>query len=174
MIRHLKKSTVFQFPSNGKAYPKSAAANGNILEIEFQFPSNGKAYPKFTWPLLGRGRARVSIPFKRESVSKVTYFDFQRASIWEFQFPSNGKAYPKRVGLRRNNNVKIVSIPFKRESVSKGEKKQLRSPLLSVFQFPSNGKAYPKLIALETPEEHTETFVSIPFKRESVSKETPF
>ena len=86
---------MFQFPSNGKAYPKSDAADtlmanhsfnslqtgkhiqsSNHLQphyqiILFQFPSNGKAYPKY--PAIFHihvCRAKVSIPFKRESISK--------------------------------------------------------------------------------------------------------
>ena len=89
----------FQFPSNGKAYPKNAriadindqkSTRFNSLQtgkriqssqhkkyygehIGFQFPSNGKAYPK----------AKKSPPLTAEAIL--------------FQFPSNGKAYPKRV-----------------------------------------------------------------------------
>ena len=36
----------FQFPSNGKAYPKTTEATETDLNTMFQFPSNGKAYPK--------------------------------------------------------------------------------------------------------------------------------
>ena len=37
----------FQFPSNGKAYPKPAQVLAFLADNEmFQFPSNGKAYPK--------------------------------------------------------------------------------------------------------------------------------
>ena len=38
---------VFQFPTNGKAYPKLGKTT--VTETggtEFQFPTNGKAYPK--------------------------------------------------------------------------------------------------------------------------------
>ena len=64
----------------------------------------------------------VSIPFKRESVSKVAAIAAIAAVLaLLFQFPSNGKAYPKdsyRVSVKLK--MKKVSIPFKRESVSKG------------------------------------------------------
>ena len=36
----------FQFPSNGKAYPKVTVTTPDGLKKKFQFPSNGKAYPK--------------------------------------------------------------------------------------------------------------------------------
>ena len=61
----------FQFPSNGKAYPKIALANPETVGfIKFQFPSNGKAYPK-------------------------VYVPYISSTNRQFQFPSNGKAYPK-------------------------------------------------------------------------------
>ena len=40
-------------------------------------------------------RFLVSIPFKRESISKVIEKQKALDIIFEFQFPSNGKAYPK-------------------------------------------------------------------------------
>ena len=86
-------------------------------------------------------RTRVSIPFKRESVSKAYSKPLPPKYYW-FQFPSNGKAYPK-LGLVPRLAAPCVSIPFKRESVSKA------------FIFVSI------VVGL---------IVSIPFKRESVSK----
>ena len=84
----------FQFPSNGKVYLKVLTGISNFTMREFQFPSNGKVYLKpmtrseinailFQFPSNGKvylkvpQRARsahlttkVSIPFKRESVSQ--------------------------------------------------------------------------------------------------------
>ena len=162
---------------------------------KFQFPSNGKAYPKWCQILMipRLSQKRVSIPFKRESVSKVNFnhqtgeytqevsIPFKRESVSKekqrplrhlprqsfnslqtgkriqsqfdlfmgwltamFQFPSNGKAYPKSIMWGTEPSaIVVVSIPFKRESVSKGS---CRKPSRSGrrFQFPSNGKAYPK------------------------------
>ena len=87
----------------------------------FQFPSNGKAYPKFVILKAGGG-SKVSIPFKRESISKeigkacleaieecLVSIPFKRESIskvggdWKYALIQQG-----------------VSIPFKRESISKG------------------------------------------------------
>ena len=115
---------VFQFPSNGKAYPK----NPLNLELEaattlpmFQFPSNGKAYPKSAAHAMAiYSYMQVSIPFKRESVSKDHTRSTRNAWQTQFPFPSNGKAYPKE------NLLKIDA---------KGDR----------FPFPSNGKAYPKI-----------------------------
>ena len=90
------------------------------------------------------GKVGVSIPFKRESISKDRISCVERIESFEFQFPSNGKAYLK--GNKRSNHQNIpwrVSIPFKRESISKD----------GIF------------VSLKE-----ENFVSIPFKRESISK----
>ena len=38
---------------------------------------------------------KVSIPFKRESISKDIMENDEIEDEGEFQFPSNGKAYPK-------------------------------------------------------------------------------
>ena len=89
---------LFQFPSNGKVYPKATLEEIHCFYLNgFQFPSNGKVYPKsqdegFSYPY---STLYVSIPFKRESVSKVLFY-------------------------RLRIKGKEVSIPFKRESVSKG------------------------------------------------------
>ena len=136
---------------------------------EFQFPSNGKVYPKRG---AGRGRGtagKVSIPFKRESVSKASVLNRPHpVESQKFQFPSNGKVYPK-----------FHQYAEKRNTVE--------------FQFPSNGKVYPKTMKGTRPLSNPESFnslqtgkciqrticndcvsfvcnVSIPFKRESVSK----
>ena len=65
-------------------------------------------------------RRWVSIPFKREGVSKGEK-PVEEGATDEFQFPSNGKVYPK-----------------------KGEKMKNLFLALITFQFPSNGKVYPK------------------------------
>ena len=39
-------SIKFQFPPNGKAYPKTNDDEPIDTDVEFQFPTNGKAYPK--------------------------------------------------------------------------------------------------------------------------------
>ena len=65
--------------------------------FSFQFPSNGKVYPKRRNSSPGRNRGGgVSIPFKRESISKAENSGCKRGG-YEFQFPSNGKVYPKTV-----------------------------------------------------------------------------
>ena len=118
----------FQFPSNGKAYPKPALLGGvrDTRTRTFQFPSNGKAYPKLTIETQATEEqvfVWVSIPFKRESLSKVAERNRGCQLIHWFQFPSNGKAYPKRLSVKSGKGKFTI-----------------------LFQFPSNGKAYPKII----------------------------
>ena len=134
----------FQFPSNGKAYPKSPYKFFRQLHLNlFQFPSNGKAYPKKTG---SRGTKISGESFNSLQTGKriqSLVLDMAQGIKGEFQFPSNGKAYPKEVPLQQFAGYR-VSIPFKRESVSKVTKTSLKFNLHLLFQFPSNGKAYPK------------------------------
>ena len=116
----LRPVNVFPFPSNVKAYPKVVFRINHLTDLQFQFPSNVKAYPKCRWSsnLFSR-TVQVSIPFKRESLSKVNS-EFSLATI------------------------NTVSIPFKREGVSKDRKTKYLVFSVVEFPFPSNGKAYPK------------------------------
>ena len=143
----------FQFPSNGKVYPKAVAFLKFRLTTNgaFQFPSNGKVYPK-TRRSRGRG---------------------ERAGK-SFNSLQTGKCIQRYPNLSTSTYLAdLVSIPFKRESVSKvnpcrhrstgsrtrfnslqtGKCIQRETPTASVdapdrelFQFPSNGKVYPKII----------------------------
>ena len=167
-------SAEFQFPSNGKVYPKLV---GNLKPVQmipvvFQFPSNGKVYPKkkdeFRIPRradhvsipfkresvskdIGRSDAfgrqmRVSIPFKRESVSKVGFVLMIGCGKSEtVSIPFKRESVSKGESYDTIEECNRVSIPFKRESVSKVPKTLTtltRPP--KPFQFPSNGKVYPK------------------------------
>ena len=113
--------------------------------------------------------ATVSIPFKRESLSKDVRSDHNQRSGKRFQFPSNGKVYPKtRSGTQltmkhKGFNSLQTGKPIQSERASEVEK-----ILIRMFQFPSNGKAYPKV--LEGEKRCEKIWVSIPFKRESLSK----
>ena len=145
-------------------------ADGRLADA-FQFPSNGKAYPKLLGVLLAMRLQKVSIPFKRESVSKgrqvrqsfspeEVSIPFKRESVSKdgtrdgipgvkvtsFQFPSNGKAYPK---LRRYRSETSPAHAFQFPSNGKAYpkwEKDLKDHGPYPFQFPSNGKAYPKQI----------------------------
>ena len=91
---------------------------------------------------------KVSIPFKRESISEPG---------------GSGRVY---------STVNNVSIPFKRESISElPVQAQAPTDADDKFQFPSNGKVY--LNSLEQSRRRGACcHVSIPFKRESISELT--
>ena len=73
----------FPFPSNGKAYPKGDVTSSIVVGGDvFQFPSNGKGYPKHRWCTCCAGdHDHVSIPFKRESISKASLWN---PGMWRF------------------------------------------------------------------------------------------
>ena len=88
-------------------------------------------------------RMYVSIPFKRESISKGSGSHFVSSQECGFQFPSNGKAYPKSHGTMQAEG----STCFNSLQTGKHIQRMDRSRAIfrdSWFQFPSNGKAYPK------------------------------
>ena len=112
---------------------------------------------------------QVSIPFKRESGSKVNGLPESCRNTRMFQFPSNGKADPKWIiFLECLDKLFNVSIPFKRESGSKEKnriRKLKRRRKVSIpFKRESGSKVWFGLIR------KSRVLVSIPFKRESGSK----
>ena len=113
----------------------------------------------------------VSIPFKRESLSKVIIQVHRLRYLARFQFPSNGKAYPKFKQIQKAQG-NLDAFEFQFPSNGKAYPKtssRLRTRSASKFPFPSNGKAYPKNKRI-TPIWRWHYIVSIPFKRESLSK----
>ena len=59
---------MFQFPSNGKAYPKLIRNSKFSQKIfSFQFPSNGKAYPKL---IVGVQISRLQVGFNSLQTGK--------------------------------------------------------------------------------------------------------
>ena len=118
--------SVFQFPTNGKAYPKVKVGDSNEIVLtfsEFQFPTNGKAYPKVI----------------REGERQSEAFEFSFNSL------RTGKPIQRRnLTPHLLNVVDVVSIPYERESLSKEAFYRTSGGLNFGFQFPTNGKAYPK------------------------------
>ena len=164
-------SNVFQFPSNGKVYPKLKKILNTLSEMEsfnslqtgkciqrtsisqflvrrrrFQFPSNGKVDPKSEYGYGIRWSHGVSIPFKRESVFKARYYEFNRL------------------------NAEKVSIPFKRESVSKVDGVLVLEQICLNFNSLQTGKCIQR-IRRKVEMSTATSGVSIPFKRESVFRE---
>ena len=144
---------LFQFPSNGKAYPKERGAETEqVIKEVFQFPSNGKAYPKTSKSFpCGFLDLRVSIPFKRESISKEVGKTVRlTATGTGFNSLQTGKHIQSQIKVRGSGHNSQVSIPFKREKhIQSVVDWIVFSPGTLLFQFPSNGKAYPKVSTLE-------------------------
>ena len=89
--------------------------------------------------------AKVSIPFKRESISKALSKQGKRLIKRSFNSLQTGKHIQSSVKAKHDAANARVSIPFKRESISKGiHLGDDRFGFRHMFQFPSNGKAYPK------------------------------
>ena len=210
----------FQFPSNGKVYPKfvnclnaipklsfnslqtgkyiqrAETANTRADEAEFQFPSNGKVYPKTECFCQVYILNLVSIPFKRESISKEGGLGHLRNNRHhKFQFPSNGKVYPKLpTTSSKTAPIKCFNSLQTGKYIQSSQRDPCTRPVTRKFQFPSNGKVYPKgngspdkvqrsrFNSLQTGKYIQRGItvvvidwgllrVSIPFKRESISKE---
>ena len=95
--------------------------NAQLRASVFQFPSNGKAYPKESLPahLESHHEDIVSIPFKRESVSKEEDKDESFSRGNNVSIPFKRESVSKVRALELALSLTEVSIPFKRESVSK-------------------------------------------------------
>ena len=115
---------------------------------EFPFPSNGKVSPKKRPTDIRRHPNKVSIPFQRESPF----------GLWHSDTP------------RRFSEMSFHSLPTGKCIQRRPTAKELRS-YAAQFPFPSNGKVYPKKVRRGN---HNRILhcVSIPFKRESISKDS--
>ena len=162
----------FQFPSNGKVYPKNVFwYTDGRMEVLFQFPSNGKAYPKFSpsdpeygsrfrFNSLQTGKCIQSISRRVTRAGVRTCFNSLQTGkcIQRWQLARKGgqqksfnslqtgkciQSITQRTSERHSLHSQ-VSIPFKRESVSKVFPRSCTSFGGKWFQFPSNGKADPK------------------------------
>ena len=89
-------SLCFNSLQTGKRIQSSRGIGAEYGKNKFQFPSNGKADPKVYPERITINDKTVSIPFKRESVSKDLQYRSLQSPLIKFQFPSNGKAYPKQ------------------------------------------------------------------------------
>ena len=112
----------------------------------------------------------VSIPFKRESISKGWARRPRAHSISWVSIPFKRESISKGTYYYYFGNVGRVSIPFKRESISKG------NPVARKYQFYLRSVSIPfkrESISKAGPAIHAANDilqVSIPFKRESISK----
>ena len=96
----------FQFPSNGKVYPKALEADEKALSAGFQFPSNGKVYPKFVSSndhVSFKGGKCFNSLQTGKCIQRRNLFPSSTEMLAGFQFPSNGKVYPKEVSDRESS-----------------------------------------------------------------------
>ena len=138
----------FQFRSNGKVYPKTQTTADMIMILLMSFNSlqTGRCIQSCGRTATTRRLGFVSIPFKREGVSKERYPQrWKCPSHPRFNSLQTGRCI-QSLSTNTVSRLRIVSIPFKREGVSKGR--------------PENSTS------------RTTHIVSIPFKREGVSKES--
>ena len=112
---------MFQFPSNGKVYPK-VMAHSTVMKMLGSFNSlqTGKCIQRSYIVTVIAHFNQVSIPFKRESVSKAVFAASVEERYAGFNSLQTGKCIQSRIA---NLNFPINSISF---------------------NFPSNGKVYPK------------------------------
>ena len=138
-------SARFQFPSNGKAYLNLKLVLEQYAIHEFQFPSNGKAYLNtIRTPKPGREFRFNSLQTGKRIWTEAPTRDWGHGLI-AFQFPSNGKAY---LNMVRGQKTRDWVHDF--NSLQTG--KRIWTDAIAVVGEISND------------------FVSIPFKRESVSE----
>ena len=100
----------------------------------------------------GRDAHRVSIPFNRDGVSKLDFF--QTLGHWgiEFLFPSTGTAFPNEIyeELGMDGMQMAFLFPSTGKAFPNYGKPEGVKPLTAEeFLFPSNGKAFPNPYAFE-------------------------
>ena len=190
----------FRFPSIGKVSPKFMDwFNQGKAFFKFRFPSNGKVSPKEATKDKSEKPKVVSIPFQWESVSKAgkketkeckrqSSFDSLRSgkclqrtvisssgstSIICFDSLRSGKCLQRTDAAAM---IRAINDPeFRFPSIGKVSPKLHCTVIphdkleIPEFRFPSIGKVSPKQCTLWGSCDHIQ--VSIPFARESVSKE---
>ena len=195
-----RTADTFQFPSNGKAYPKLLleCLSVSILEIvsislqtgkpiqsslrmsvsavrdtRFNSLQTGKPIQRRTHrSCIAVGFEKVSIPFKRESLSKA-----------KDDHGIDAQGYFVSIPFKRVKPIQSVFVAAGCGSDESFNSLQTGKPIQSwwqngsataqgptaTFQFPSNGESLSK-VCLFNPFRRDCHWVSIPFKRESLSK----
>ena len=113
------KERCFHSLQTGKRIQRLALRALYADQDEFPFPSNGKAYPKrLCTGCMDSVTQTVSIPFKRESLSKaLTLVSASWRSL--VSIPFKRESLSKVTRVKKWSRLPLVSIPFKRESLSK-------------------------------------------------------
>ena len=113
----------FNSLQTGKSIQSSAAAPPlHRAQNSFNSLQTGKSIQSLYDNLEAALRQiKVSIPFKRESLSKEMLKSSGAVSRSSFNSLQTGKSIQRRSQLRNHKRNEQVSIPFKRESLSKGK-----------------------------------------------------
>ncbi len=93
--RNSKEAVSIPYEREGISKEHPFTPQRKKVNLLFQFPTNGKAYPKGSTLLSLLRKYTVSIPYEREGISKEEYRKIEEEVRKQFQFPTNGKAYPK-------------------------------------------------------------------------------
>ena len=121
-LNSVRNLTGFQFPSNGKAYPKPTGNSVvNSSDTSFNSLQTGKPIQSGGYEIAITATAGVvSIPFKRESLSKVSHYEKLVKVDIVVSIPFKRESLSKAIiAPTLFKTLNLVSIPFKRESLSK-------------------------------------------------------
>ena len=140
---------MFQFPSNGKVYPKFITKDGRKLFFRFNSLQTGKCIQRFS--VSGWGSSPSTSSFNSLQTGKC----IQRI-FWTQLLPVAG-------GFNSLQTGKCI------QSVRKSF--MLSSSTMKSFNSLQTGKCIQRTVTAQTSNPWFR--VSIPFKRESVSKDTP-
>ncbi len=140
------------------------------LELRFNSLQTGKCIQSLNQAVIPPRWYKVSIPFKRESVFRVSMLSFLTRMKSCFNSLQTGKCIQRLILATSASAAAVTAQSF--NSLQTGKCIQSRQSAAfpntgphRAFQFPSNGKVYSETgtTALDQT-----SFVSIPFKRESV------
>ena len=114
------QGSAFQFPSIGKVHPNEMKSTLDALKCQVSIPFNRESPSKLqTQSHHGEEGEKVSIPFNRESPSKLGGTGVSDHSLYKVSIPFNRES-PSKLRKRRKYMYSVkVSIPFNRESPSK-------------------------------------------------------
>ena len=191
-----KKRGKFLFPSNGTAFLNLTKwyNSGKLLNVSIPFNRDGVS--ELTWSTYAWSSASTSfysLQTGRHFRTDVSALATKASFV--FLFPSNGKAFPNQMmdfamrhdeslflfpsnGTAFPNGTLLTASTLCRHlcfySLQAGRRfrtdvSALAAKASFVFLFPSNGKAFPNLNQDASERHHDD--VSIPFKRDGVSKQ---
>ncbi len=161
---------MFQFPSNGKVYPKFNTFREGLAALKgFNSLQTGKCIQSHETYTAPTPLPSVSIPFKRESVSKAKGIISELASLVGFNSLQTGKCI-QSAGVSSNTRIlgSFNSLQTGK-CIQSSTESDGRESVFVCFNSLQTGKCIQRNSCKRERREVTRR-VSIPFKRESVSK----